>query len=95
MNVTTPTLIALCSMLAAVALLVLGLTADNIAYLNDHRDDTVHLHYLRWNQTAEATYPYWVLIDYIPSRFSMKRINAMLGASIVAALAAIGVASVS
>ena len=54
MNVTTPTLIALCSMLAAVALSVLGLTADNIAYLNDHRDDTVHLHYLRWNQTAQG-----------------------------------------
>lgn len=95
MDVRTPILIVLCTILAALALSVVGLAADNIAYVNDNRDGTVNLHYLRWNQTAEATYSYWVQIDYLPSRFSMTRINAMLGASTVVALAGVGVAVIS
>lgn len=95
MDVRTPTLILLCSLLAALALAVLGLAADNVSYAHKHYDDTLDIHYLRWNQTAEATYSYWVQIDYLPSRFSMTRINAMLGASVVTALAGIAVAVVS
>jgi len=95
MDVRTPALVLLCALLAALALSVLGLAADNVAYVNNHHDDTVNLHYLRWNQTAEATYSYWVQIDYLPSRFSMTRINAMLGASVITALAAIAAAVIS
>jgi uncharacterized BrkB/YihY/UPF0761 family membrane protein len=95
MDVRTPALVLLCALLAALALSVLGLAADNVAFVHNHHDSTVNLHYLRWNQTAEATYSYWVQIDYLPSRFSMGRINAMLGASVVTSLAVIATAVVS
>lgn len=95
MDVRTPALILLCSLVAALAFAVLGLAADNVSYAHKHSSDTLDIHYLRWNQTAEATYSYWVQIDYLPSRYSLTRINAMLGASIVTALAGIAVAAIS
>ena len=95
MDVRTPALVLLCALLAAIALSVLGLAADNVTYVNSHHDGTVNLHYFRWNQTAQTQYSYWVQIDYLPSRFSMGRINAMLGASVVTVLAAIATAVVS
>ena len=95
MDVRTPALILLCSLVAALAFAVLGLAADNVSYAHKHGDDTLDIHYLRWNQTAEATYSYWVQIDYLPSSYSLTRINAMLGASVVTALAGIAIALIS
>lgn len=95
MDARTPALILLCSLIAALAFAVLGLAADNIAYVHEQHDSTLDIHYLRWNSTAEAPYSYWVQIDYLPSRFSMARMNAMLGASIVTALAGVVVGIVS
>jgi hypothetical protein len=95
MDVRTPALILLGSLLAALALSVLGLAADNVAYVNNHHDSTVDLHYLRWNSTAESPYAYWVQIDYLPSRFSMSRINAMLAASVISLIVGVAVAVAS
>lgn len=95
MDVRTPALILLSGLLAALALSVLGLAADNVAYVNNHHDSTVDLHYLRWNSTAQSPYSYWVQIDYLPSRFSMSRINAMLAASVISLLVGVAVAVAS
>ena len=95
MDVRTPALILLSGLLAALALSVLGLAADNVAYVNNHHDSTVDLHYLRWNSTAQSPYSYWVQIDYMPSRFSMSRINAMLAASVISLLVGVAVAVAS
>lgn len=95
MDVRTPALILLGLLLAALAFSVLGLAADNVAYVNNHHDSIVDLHYLRWNQSAEAQYSYWVQIDYLPSRYSMGRIYAMLATGVISAVIAIAVIATS
>ncbi len=86
MDTRTPTLILLGSLLAALALSLLGLAADNAAYYNAHRDSTIDLHYMRWNATASSQYSYWIKLDYAPSRFSLARTYASLANGVICAL---------
>ena len=93
MDFKTPCQITLGVLLAAMALSVLGLAADNISFVNGHQSPSpVDIHYTRWNETAKAQYSYWVKIDYLPSRFTLGQMDAMLAASIISVLVGAGVA---
>ena len=92
MDTRTPALILLGFLLAAVALSVLGLAADNISYYEKNENNAVDIHYIRWNSTAEAQYSYWLKLDYAPSQLSLSREYAELIVGLLCALIGTGVA---
>lgn len=93
MDTRTPILILLGVLLAASAISVLGLAADNVSYHQKNQDDTIAVHYFRWNQTAEAQYSYWVELDSTPSRFTLGREYAELVTGLLCALIGTAVAA--
>ena len=92
MDFRTPCQIFLGVLLAAISLSVLGLAAHNVSYVNNQHGSPVDVHYTRWNQTAQAQYSYWVKMDYLPSRFSMGTMDAMIVVSLVSIVLGAGVA---
>jgi hypothetical protein len=92
MDTRTPILILLGVLLAATALSVLGLGADNVAYHDKNQDGTVLVHYFRWNQTAAAQYSYWVELEAVPSRFTLGREYAEIVTGLLCALTGAAVA---
>lgn len=93
MDTRTPVLILFGVLLAATAISVLGLAADNVAYHQQSQDGTVAVHYFRWNSTAEAQYSYWVELDAVPSRFNMGREYAELVTALLCTIIGAGVAA--
>jgi hypothetical protein len=87
MNMRTPATIALGSLLAAIALAVLGLAADSASYFHAHQGKAVDVHYTRWNSTAEAQYSYWLKMGYAPSQMSLGKENAEIATGTVCAVA--------
>jgi hypothetical protein len=86
MNMKTPVTIAISSLLAAIALAVLGLAADSASYFHAHQGKAVDVHYTRWNSTAEAQYSYWLRMGYAPSQMSLGKENAEIATGAVCAV---------
>jgi hypothetical protein len=86
MDTRTPILILFGTLLAALALSVLGLAADNASYYHSHQNGDVDVHYIRWNSTAEAQYSYWVKLDYAPSNFTLSKEYAEIATAVICAV---------
>ena len=97
-DVCAPALLLNCGLLSAffvLAIVVIYLTAYNVSSLYEHHHDTLDLHYLRWNQTAEAMFSYWIRVDYLPSHFDLAHIKAMLYTASITALFSLTIIVVS
>ncbi|KAK3057798.1 hypothetical protein LTR09_000873 [Extremus antarcticus] len=95
MDVRTTSLIGLGFLLVVVSFSMLGLAADNVAYVNGHQNDDLQIHYHRWNSTAETQYSYWLKMDYAPSRFTLARESAMIASGVICAVVGAVVISTS
>jgi len=95
MDFKTISLLGMGFLLVAMALSVLGLSADTIAFAHKHQHDDFQIHYTRWNSTAEAQYSYWLKMDYTPSRFTLGRESALLAGAVISAIAGAAVIATS
>jgi len=86
MDFKATTLIGLGFLLVVMAFSMLGLAADNMAYVNGHQNDDLQIHYIRWNETAEAQYSYWLKMDYQPSRFTLSKESAEIASGVICAI---------
>ena len=92
MDIRTPILIVLGTLLAALALSILGLAADNASYYHFHQNGDVDVHYLRWNSSANAQYSYWVKLDYAPSNFTLSKEYAEIATAVICTVTGLSIA---
>lgn len=87
MDFKATTLIGVGFLLVVLAFSMLGLAADNMAYVNGHQNDDLQIHYIRWNETAGTQYSYHLKMDYEPSRFTLSKESAEIASGVICAIA--------
>ena len=90
MDFRTPTQILFGTLLAAMSVSLLGLAANNIAYIGSQRNSPIDVHYTRWDSQQRKPFSYWISLDYLPSRFSMDSMNAMLAVGVIGMVVGVG-----
>lgn len=86
MSKSTIGLMALSTLLILTSLSLLALAANTLAYTDANATSDLQIHYIRWNETANAQYSYWLQMDYTPSRFTLAHENAMVASGVVCAV---------